>query len=1593
MKRTWVTKVRAATGGFLAMMALFALIGVALTVPAPAGAVTMADYTNYPLFMAQTVPPNILFIVDLSNATIPAAYSGTDHQYPLSHKTGTPTAGGKIASNVTLYGAGGTTDFKLVSVNSAGVEKKTCAGAVANCTNAVVTTPSDLFVSTKTYFGLFDPLRCYVQGGSGQPFTHGSVKTAVSDACASTAHWDGNFLNWLSMRKKDVSYQVLVGGSSKPAQSNIDGTADKLESESTTGENGTTQTCGNPVDGKSCFRYVKFVPAATLVGRVPSAASGVVPFTTADAAGATVNPSGRFFGLGEGKVYINTDNDDDFFDAASASAQFQLGVNLNTEPDVPSGTGSAADSCTGTPFAGHLVCYKRDRSLGIFQKLRAENMRVGVMFANATNGKAGFVTFPFDSNFNASSVTDIRNRQIQTHAPLAEAAYEALCLYRNSQGGCYSNSPNDFTASVGAQGDPFFFVSQNQSVSCCKSFILMISPGVGEGDGNAPDSQTPFANLFPADGADTIGITTIPGTATTTGSGAAGARLDNVAFYGQTHDIRDQATGATGALPGTQKVTFYAVNAMGGTAGAALLASAAKFGGFEDRNNNGAVDQTGQTCTFPIGSNLSPTPLVPTPGTSSLEWDLDQDCTPDTYFDASEGGDLENQINRAIADILKKAASGTSVSVLATSSTGEGALYQAYFFPSQFEGLNEIKWFGFTQGLFVDTFGNLREDYSGPGCTGPPDGKLVLEHDCIIKTRFDTLTNEVRVDRFKDVNGDGVADSAIPFETVGLKDIHPIWEAGARLAYTAPAFSCLTPDAGVSCRRILTWIDKNNDKVVGAVGNEVIEFSAFAWPVLCPYLGASRVLDCTSNDFTTIDSFGNSPWLNAAYEAFNIIRFHRGEDGKQLCTISNTTGTCVPNTSFRDRSITVRNPDDPTAFTLQVWKLGDIVFSTPTVVGSPRERYDAIYGDETYSTFFAKYKNRRQVAYVGANDGMLHAFNAGFFTAGDDSSTTPVVEHGRFTTKPPSGITTTRNTTECAVGSGAGCLARGAELWAFVPQELLPHLKWYTQADYTHVSYVDMKPKVTDVRIFCGDAAAGALGSPAACINGQPGSGVHPGGWGTILIAGMRYGGSCGNCTSTKGGPAMTVTADFSGCVFCNGSTATRAFYAAYFVLDITDPEQDPKLLWVFTDASLGLAASFPAVLRELSTSVSAQTDKDATWFAVFGSGPTGYAGNSTQNAKFFVVNLVTGPTYSAGAYSGPTFSTNDANSFMGDIITLDANLDFRVEAIYAGNVITSATTPPSFKGKMYRLTTGSSTDPTTWGIACSGTCETTRKPSALISSFAYTTTKATTCATVSPCFVGPVTAAPNVTSDDTSNIWILFGTGRFFSVADKTNTDIQHFFGVKDCIVNGGCTDQTVERNVLFNSSNIIICTSCAGGANVSTNGGTTAADFTTSFSAGPGSLMAQVLNVDGWFTTFSNPPNPLTQGERNLSLSTLIGGTLFFTTFTPTSDICQASGTGQLYAVFYQTGGPYTSSAIGTTSVGGTTIVSKSISLGEGLPSQMAIQLGAAGGGTSGSSSSSGCAGRITGFIQASTGALGQVCGKSALQAWSRMLSWRDL
>lgn len=102
-------------------------------------------------------------------------------------------------------------------------------------------------------------------------------------------------------------------------------------------------------------------------------------------------------------------------------------------------------------------------------------------------------------------------------------------------------------------------------------------------------------------------------------------------------------------------------------------------------------------------------------------------------------------------------------------------------------------------------------------------------------------------------------------------------------------------------------------------------------------------------------------------------------------------------------------------------KLGDIVNSGITYVAEPTK---AISGS-SYASFYSANLGRVPTLYVGANDGMLHAFNA--------------------------------NT--------------GAELFAYIPSWVVPNLKELTSPTYTHRSYVDATPVVNEANLGSASSA------------------------------------------------------------------------------------------------------------------------------------------------------------------------------------------------------------------------------------------------------------------------------------------------------------------------------------------------------------------------------------------------------------------------------------------------------------------------------------------------------------------------------------------
>ena len=106
--------------------------------------------------------------------------------------------------------------------------------------------------------------------------------------------------------------------------------------------------------------------------------------------------------------------------------------------------------------------------------------------------------------------------------------------------------------------------------------------------------------------------------------------------------------------------------------------------------------------------------------------------------------------------------------------------------------------------------------------------------------------------------------------------------------------------------------------------------------------------------------------------------------------------------------------------------LGDIVHSSAQMVGKPNAIYpNHIEGsDKPYKAFYSKFKNRKPLIYVGANDGMLHAFDA----------------------------------------------KTGEEHFAYIPglvfsSESNKGLHWLANPNYSHRPYVDATPTIGDVFI------------------------------------------------------------------------------------------------------------------------------------------------------------------------------------------------------------------------------------------------------------------------------------------------------------------------------------------------------------------------------------------------------------------------------------------------------------------------------------------------------------------------------------------------
>lgn len=117
-------------------------------------------------------------------------------------------------------------------------------------------------------------------------------------------------------------------------------------------------------------------------------------------------------------------------------------------------------------------------------------------------------------------------------------------------------------------------------------------------------------------------------------------------------------------------------------------------------------------------------------------------------------------------------------------------------------------------------------------------------------------------------------------------------------------------------------------------------------------------------------------------------------------------------------------------------KLGDIIDSSPILVGVPSSGsyhgatiFPAAYSTPGYDAFKSSQTARGPVVYVGANDGMLHAFD------------------------------------------GTSDASGGKELFAYIPGIVLPNLKTLVSQNYSHKYFVDGSPEVVDAELSPGSWA------------------------------------------------------------------------------------------------------------------------------------------------------------------------------------------------------------------------------------------------------------------------------------------------------------------------------------------------------------------------------------------------------------------------------------------------------------------------------------------------------------------------------------------
>jgi type IV pilus assembly protein PilY1 len=286
------------------------------------------------------------------------------------------------------------------------------------------------------------------------------------------------------------------------------------------------------------------------------------------------------------------------------------------------------------------------------------------------------------------------------------------------------------------------------------------------------------------------------------------------------------------------------------------------------------------------------------------------------------------------------------------------------------------------------------------------------------------------------VSGTCAAPGIIKPETVNSSKVYYCVTAGATAGsctgtgiFNSTTSECKVPVA-TSCNGTLPGMAE----ATGAAPENprhiyTADSTTSATPHLLPFTYTQLQSAGLSSYFTTPYINGLTQWPDivangkqTTASGDNLVKYLRGQ----------TTYDSNPSHTITDRLYRFREAT-----------MGDALESQPVFMSIPIFNYT----DPGYSDFATAQASRPGTIYIGANDGMLHAFSA----------------------------------------LAEGTVPGGTERWAYIPSMVLPNLWHLADTGYAHTNYVNGSPMVGDICISACDSVSSV--------------------WRTILVGGLNGGG------------------------------------------------------------------------------------------------------------------------------------------------------------------------------------------------------------------------------------------------------------------------------------------------------------------------------------------------------------------------------------------------------------------------------------------------------------------------------------------------------